>query len=418
VLRFDLHQTSTIDINGKEFDKTTLLKTIQRLETDADFHIRVNRNSRLLFFLENGDLRFFYDFESWKDLEDANFQEQLRPFFVHQFSQTIYKAVSNPKGNGIAILDRIFKSKFELPATYQEACYAKTFRFLEKLIGKATEKYHQPFENFRKITFKRGIEQYYNAHFRKVFLILPISFETLKQRYWAAGRAIIYDAFKTEIKFTRFERKTLKKLLEISNICNDLHYEKDMIALRDDIDNYVNKKWSGWRSIYLLIFLGVMLGRIIIAITTNSSMSTPPPTYTIPGNVMSQEDFIGTWETNFRRKGEATLSEILILNDAGEGSAEFILPLERSRKEKCALTVPVTWSYESTFLQIRYGAIFDRNCKFETTTEEAALIEVLSKIEKEIAGMELKEKPITIGKTIDKFFFFSHGTQPKKYNRK
>ena len=62
LLQFDLKQQTTLELNGREYDKAGVLAVFDQLKgAAAEHHLRLYRNQGLLRFLEAGDMRFFED---------------------------------------------------------------------------------------------------------------------------------------------------------------------------------------------------------------------------------------------------------------------------------------------------------------------------------------------------------------------
>jgi hypothetical protein len=137
LVEFELQESITIELNGKEFDKNRLLKTFDQLQHPefAQNHFQVFKQKELLEFLEDGKLTLFQE-KTMFDLEQSSveFKKFIAPYFSERYSKLLYKAFKNDKDVTIRLLT---KMDLPMPLEFESSCYQRTYRYLH---GMLTEK--------------------------------------------------------------------------------------------------------------------------------------------------------------------------------------------------------------------------------------------------------------------------------------
>lgn len=266
LLRFELHQNTTIDINGQSYDKNTVIQTFDELKKNLDFHLRLYHNILLYQFITIGKTAFFERRGAWYDFEDQAFEEWLKPYFVYQYDNIIYQILKNEKGVRKGdLLQEILKSSFQLPTSYQAIAFVKPYQYLRDYFAEAMERYEQPYTNNRYTKLKSGIEKYIENVYVRIFDILPPYFAPLANQYRQFLKNILNFAFYKERYFNEFDKQSLELILKAAKICNRLLYDKKIADCIYDISTYINtapKRKTQQNLIYLPILL-FKLGLII-----------------------------------------------------------------------------------------------------------------------------------------------------------
>ncbi|MFT4760242.1 MAG: hypothetical protein ACI9XO_003018 [Paraglaciecola sp.] len=97
----DLNKNSSVQVDGKTYNKLEFQKAIQLLQADRNFHIILFQNKPLLVFLEKGDTAMFKEHGKIMELEYPDFKEKIKPYLTHRFSQIYYESATQPGFQGI-----------------------------------------------------------------------------------------------------------------------------------------------------------------------------------------------------------------------------------------------------------------------------------------------------------------------------
>lgn len=129
---FELHETATLNLHGKEIDKAGLLFLLSELEdeTHRAFHTQVYHNDPLRRFLEEGEVAALDQVdEVWQGNWQGNRElvAFVAPHFARQYNAQLYHAVKHQNAAEVVILAQV-----ELPFSpkWIAQCYQDTYRFL------------------------------------------------------------------------------------------------------------------------------------------------------------------------------------------------------------------------------------------------------------------------------------------------
>lgn len=179
-LRFELKQTTQIELNNYLFDKETLFKQLAELSKNGAFHQQIFQNKPLLQFLEKGKVMLFLDGQLSTYFEDADFVEFLQPHFSAQLNQLIYQLVSNKKYDNLKILQQVLAQQENTPSSYWEQAFIKTRQHLLS-VNQQLQSLHDTNEITKtKLSWTVGTKAF-NKVFHSTYLrklnLLPIDLE-------------------------------------------------------------------------------------------------------------------------------------------------------------------------------------------------------------------------------------------------
>jgi hypothetical protein len=137
---FELLGTSTIFINEQAFDKDTVLKFFDKLETDAnlDLHAQIFQFKPLLSFLEKENVTEYAQvcnfLEEQKSKENTRLLDFISPYFAEVFDKVFFEAVRKR-----FYLERFLDVAFPLDNAYESRAYQSTYRWFYSKINEVKD---------------------------------------------------------------------------------------------------------------------------------------------------------------------------------------------------------------------------------------------------------------------------------------
>ncbi len=260
MLQFDLNQSTTININQKEYDKNDILQTFDKLKDKPEYHWRLYQNQSLLDFLEYKNVDFFDEEKNWADFEDIAYRNWVAQWFIPAYDSMICRITEVKNRNTLKRLQRLSVSDFQLPEEWQDQALVKTHRVFKTLIQRAEFALEGIFiPRDRKVKFKPEIHQYLDVHYANVLNILPDNFEYLRREYSDFSYNIIIIAFNGRRAFKEFEKQSLRSVAEAARISVAIDDDKYSKSLLEDIEAYQSQSWSKDLSAGLIFLLLLIL---------------------------------------------------------------------------------------------------------------------------------------------------------------
>ena len=266
LLKFDLQQQPTLKIAGKEFDKNQLQGIFDLMKTDADFHIQLYQNKPLLAFIENGDTTIFRKNGKIQAFFDPVFKEKIKPYFIQQFSDILYKSATNRGFQSINILKDIRESYFQMPADFADDAYAKTFGYLENHVNEGIQQLSNPFLEGKK-GLKTEALDFFDLHTLNVFLNLPDYFSSIATKYAILAHNYLVQVLRNNPNPEQTSRPVARVLLNACKIDAAIRNDEQAKELVKVFERVMEKKevptkkmvengeWTGWRTFVLLGFV-------------------------------------------------------------------------------------------------------------------------------------------------------------------
>ncbi|RMG20592.1 MAG: hypothetical protein D6730_19450 [Bacteroidetes bacterium] len=165
---FELHDTATLELAGREIDKAGLLFLLTELEDEAHrpYHATIFEQESLRKFLEDGELACFDQPEALDFLQqDAALAAFVAPHFARQYNTQLYHAVKHQKAE---LVNRL--TAFRLPFSHKwvAQCYQDAYRFLVYQLKDAH-------------SMDRKVQVV--STYRDILLLLPPYFDTVRNMY-------------------------------------------------------------------------------------------------------------------------------------------------------------------------------------------------------------------------------------------
>jgi hypothetical protein len=138
---FELQESTTIQINGKTFDKNGLIFFLEQLQDKNTLHnhFKIFNNKPLLDFLENGNLSIFWQnkMQLFND-ESKDFKELIESYYIEQYDLALFVSIEKKEhsltktliNNRLLVSDVIEHRCFQNSGIY----LTRQIRGLEKLL--------------------------------------------------------------------------------------------------------------------------------------------------------------------------------------------------------------------------------------------------------------------------------------------
>ncbi|MEM7101743.1 MAG: hypothetical protein AAF502_01355 [Bacteroidota bacterium] len=285
---FEVQETITISINGKEYDKNGILKIFDELESSAhlDHHIRIYNNKFLLSFLENGDL-FSYELLENKDFEgDSGYVNFTGLYFSNRFSEILARSIKH--GNDAAI-GSLFENDLPVNPKFYGDCYSAAYRIIS---GKIREIETLADDSRKKYVPESFVKKYIDLKFINSLNLLPEYFSGLRDRYATGLRDLAISLYNTH-KRTNLAKQVLNKALMMSTSPTVQEDVKDIIRQIREQTGYFrgrsstakrqnkNEGSSGWWLPMVIAIIMINLVRTCDSGTSSTSYDFKlPNTYT------------------------------------------------------------------------------------------------------------------------------------------
>lgn len=363
MLRFDLEEQTTIELNGIEFDKNGIIEAFERLRLDTDFHIRLFKNEGLLDFIEKGQVYFFNDFHFWEDFKIEGFWSWIGPAFISTLQDSLYKYVSNHNIYFIENLKTITKSGFQLSSQDKDEAYSKAYHYLDTFIKVGRKKYETPFFGKKPRQVKKEVKEYLNESTFLILKNLPTEFNALKANYGAFAHNVIYDALHKQALLTDFKKDALELIKTALHIDIEFRNDTQSKELLQHVETVLKGgshpgEGCAVNTVKLPFFI-IMLFMVLVRFgTVVDGCNKPRRTnynnfpdinfkYQLPVQ-LDTTDFIGTWKTKYPQRwaGDTTSYQktMTFFNDS-LGVLTFSFPTGKSKKE-CIVTNFFRWEFQ------------------------------------------------------------------------
>jgi len=232
---------SSIEINANFFDENDIHEDFERIRKDPDFHLKIYENKFFLAFLENGDLDFFKVKNSFLPFENSEFQEKIKPYFIHQLSEVYYNGVTQVGLGSIKKLEDLQLSGIEIPVEFEQNIFNQTRTYLSNFISEAEQELADPFKENGK-GLKEGAMDYFSMHLLQVFQKLPSSFNDLKERYGIVAHNYLVRILKRQPDPRKTSREVARVLLTACKIDAGLRNDSHSKMLIPTFENIIAQK--------------------------------------------------------------------------------------------------------------------------------------------------------------------------------
>jgi hypothetical protein len=358
MLEFELAGTTTIDIGGTAYDKSTILHAFEQLEYHFDYHLQLYKDKVLLRFIENGDVSLFYEQRTWEDIGTADFRDWLGPVFQYRLQKVIHKCVQVKGYHSIRKLRAIHTAKVKIPNTLAFQAYAKAHEELSYIVLETEKILAFPFQENKGLRLKENIGEYINYHYLSVFKWLPFQFERLKQKYTIAAHNFIACVFGKNRYFRSYRVEELKLLKIGAEISATFRPDLKAGSLARQLESEIDSRKSSsvnWGETSIVRPIFVIIGLIIFWAIVNNVINRPAPprpypnitttNYTdriIQSSAVLSAKVTGTCWMSLSVTNKKQIHFFAFHNDS-IGEYAIFVPLGKP-SDYASLSIPFTWT--------------------------------------------------------------------------
>lgn len=263
LLQFDLQQSTTIEINEKEYDKNDILQAIDSLKDMPEYHWRLYKNKPLLDFIEGGYINFFDHKKNWTDFEDIPYRDWLGKWFIPEYDDMIFEMTEVEDSCTEDMLETLETSDFQLPKEWKYEAFTKTSRFFKRLIEKGTAALNEGLiVKGKKVKLSPEVHQYINLYYLNVLDVLPDN--GIRQQYADFSNRVILKVFSEERYIEYFDKEslqTVEKAAEINAVVNDDAFSKELLTQIKDFRSHRKRQTARIIFVMLRILLRLLIRR-------------------------------------------------------------------------------------------------------------------------------------------------------------
>lgn len=213
LLMFQMTEKYTIELNGHEVDKNTVISIFETLELSLDSLLVQHKIPGLQSFLSCPDMSKFHlilnvDFNELSYNDKTSVLARISDKINRQLGLDIKKGKIVP--SQIKWITDFYNRHLSHDF---DGTYSNVYTILNEYIYDISEEYDQPFANEYGTKLKPQIIDLINSTLYDSLSALPESFESLKISYsrWCHSN-VLYEAFNRTNEFNRYDRTTLLTL--------------------------------------------------------------------------------------------------------------------------------------------------------------------------------------------------------------
>ncbi|HEB61585.1 MAG TPA: hypothetical protein ENI82_00385, partial [Bacteroidetes bacterium] len=234
LLQFQLTDETSVEFNGRSFDKNEVLEIFDDLQKNLTLHLNMYRDKELYDFLEKGDLAFFYRSEAKNNLINySTYAEKINEFIVHKLDGVTVRVFDEIDKESVNVLKVIRKYTSKLRPEVSDKAYHKTYKKLSHHIRNLKFNYPTPLESDWDLVFFPEMSNLISETYFECLQSLPESFRDLTDSYavWCQN-FVLNPAFEKENRLSNFPTASLRLLLKAAQITSSLKtgHNKDLIA--------------------------------------------------------------------------------------------------------------------------------------------------------------------------------------------
>ena len=230
---FELHESPTIEIKEKTFDKNAILKIFNQLQNQdiLNYHFKIFKNKPLLHFLENGNLHIFWHNEvKTLENESLNFRKFIIPYFSDKYSIALLESIKNKRHS---LTKKLVKHTLFIPIEFESNCFQASYRYLTNWIN--------DLQKLLKTSLKRKkVNQIFDEYIHERLNILPEYFVEVRIKL---AEVIVELALKMKNEYQRLDSAI--ELIKIALSLKTSEYIRYRLQyILDQFKNYPQEYWG------------------------------------------------------------------------------------------------------------------------------------------------------------------------------
>ncbi len=357
LLRFDLSGSTTIDIDGKAFDRQSIIQHINALTEQSEFHLAIYQCPSLLAFLTHQELTFFKKKEDWQLIEEVTFQKQLQPYFTAAYSKKLKAILSKNVALPTAELTALLKNDFSLPYSYEADAYADSMGYLKQWIREINTAYSKSvkyvdepdFTDIRALTKK--LKPYFTPFYLTAFQSLPNHFDQLKYSYSNVAVDLVNFYNKKYYRLDRMGYQTIHLVKNFAAVIYKItgRYEEGYKQLKQHAANRVKPEERGKFALKVIAGIVIIYGCIFLYFAMLSYGSKQ-------ADRANTKLMIGHWKTEMKLlKMKEKAIRFVELKSDGTGQTQIVI--NPSEDYSCKLTAKFKWEVTGNFIKYKFDRL-------------------------------------------------------------
>ncbi len=238
MLQFQLEESVTLNLNGRELDKNGVIKLLEEIESDIGLHAKIFKNKNLLHFLEDGDLRLFEDEAFNFDEPSKNNHSTIIDTIIKKINFITGQCVRLPNDKSNKKLETIFKFTKRLAPHQQTEAYQMAYEITGRKIKKI-KLITDPLDPKNKRKLIPDIHTIVDQNYYDQFNYLPLQFERFKHNYvlWC-NNIVIVKPWNSINNLKHLDDETLRTIRTAAEIANKYPSNESIIY---DITRHLNR---------------------------------------------------------------------------------------------------------------------------------------------------------------------------------
>ena len=271
MLQYQLEDAVVINLNGKEYDKNTLLKAFDELDLDLSYHKKIFENKPLLNFLEVDNLSLFavpenlHSFRFYKDYK-------IKALVLSKLDNLLLQYCRKPSLKSFKSIENVICYTNSLSKADQLKTYGQAYGFLSRKIERLETTLRSPFKNGSSIVMHPELSKEVNLQFYKIIDLLPKEFTDIKDRYASWCNDIVSRGLLKHLELRKFSRELIYTLLVACRIAETRNKKTSYDFAIATLEQELNKSIY-WNSLVILnsVFVITILLLIFLSVFFHSS---------------------------------------------------------------------------------------------------------------------------------------------------
>ena len=247
LLRFQLSDEPTIQVNGQWYDKDELVRLLEALQANPSLHFAIFQNRDLLLFLEEYELKFFQNGKAQSIvLQDTVHAKAINLLIAETINEFLPEEILTITAETKTMLWQIYLYMSRVDPEIMPLAYQDTFEVLKNFVDKLKDKYPVPYINEDDLRFHPELEHIISLEFLDFFKHLPPAFDYCRIKYctWCNNHVVVPFGVR-ESQFSAWPRASLKVVMEANAIAATIFNKEGNLDNAKRIDEYLHAKSSG-----------------------------------------------------------------------------------------------------------------------------------------------------------------------------
>ena len=212
LLLFQMTEKYTVNMNGHEVDKNTVISIFADLERTLDKHLLQYKIPELQKFLSSADLS---NFRLVMDIDYNSMSSENRLSVLHSIADKINRHLgSDIKYGKIGPVNtkKITEFAYKYFIGFVDRAYDNVYNELSDHVSVIAEEYDNPFKSKSGTALRPEVEKLLNGQLYDTLNALPHMFETIKISFSRWCHNMLHETFDRTTEFRKFSKNNLRSL--------------------------------------------------------------------------------------------------------------------------------------------------------------------------------------------------------------